>query len=797
MAYQTSQGLASLGRNGDSVLVHMNPTEVAGLQNLAMSQGGSLTINPHTGLPEAFSLSGVFSSLLPMFAGAMFPGAGFAMQPLLAGALTGGVLAKVQGKDPLMGGLMGGLGGIGGSNLAQGLGGAASGVAAGGSTPYSLAGGYVDPSTIGAMVGPQAPGTALANTGLQSSQSMMMNPVVRNAVQATQQAGGILPNTGSFMDKELTALSNAGRGAGNLITGKPGAFEGFKNAFIDPKTGTGALTNFQAATKIGMPVGGALLGGLEPSDIYGKPINMDEAKRKQKYDPNATLNLSGDTGLRLYATGGTIQSGGIRDLYGTPDNQPTISPGLSGFGLGRLNNLAGEQAMTQAQTLGYADGGEVEGNNTGMNLDQLPSLNLNTGTNSSSGLSSMSGDALYSFNDKAAFSPVGRMLLSKMPQSDRAKFINSGMGVFFGMQERPKQEYYTSSGELTSRYAMGGPVSFADGGDSNKEDALGLPSLSPDMSMDPNAGAGNLAMIQSAMQPTQGMQGNAPMTQGQMPDQSNDSLIAKVTANLRADPNYQPTNPIEASIVKQIKGTDPMQQGQPSLQGLGSLGPSQPMAPSFNPSVAMGPTYFAGMNAPRGYAEGGDVSNYGQDQASLNLDALPSLNVNTGMQSYGSSSEDYINPIQLANAPMGREIMKGQYVLSRLGSGKNPLKMTGSDASSTMNMLVKSPALREMAGIGSLTSSGFSPFGFAKGGYLDGAGDGMSDSIPATIEGKQPARLADGEFVIPADVVSHIGNGSSKAGSKRLYAMLDKVRHARTGNKKQGKEIKAEKYLPA
>jgi hypothetical protein len=86
---------------------------------------------------------------------------------------------------------------------------------------------------------------------------------------------------------------------------------------------------------------------------------------------------------------------------------------------------------------------------------------------------------------------------------------------------------------------------------------------------------------------------------------------------------------------------------------------------------------------------------------------------------------------------------------------------------------------------------------YAQGGYLNGQGDGMSDSIPATIEGKQPARLADGEFVIPADVVSHIGNGSSKAGSKRLYAMLDKVRHARTGNKKQGKEIKAEKYLPA
>jgi hypothetical protein len=85
----------------------------------------------------------------------------------------------------------------------------------------------------------------------------------------------------------------------------------------------------------------------------------------------------------------------------------------------------------------------------------------------------------------------------------------------------------------------------------------------------------------------------------------------------------------------------------------------------------------------------------------------------------------------------------------------------------------------------------------AKGGYLDGAGDGMSDSIPATIEGKQPARLADGEFVIPADVVSHLGNGSSKAGSKRLYAMLDKIRHARTGTKKQGKQINPSKYMPA
>ena len=79
---------------------------------------------------------------------------------------------------------------------------------------------------------------------------------------------------------------------------------------------------------------------------------------------------------------------------------------------------------------------------------------------------------------------------------------------------------------------------------------------------------------------------------------------------------------------------------------------------------------------------------------------------------------------------------------------------------------------------------------------LKGPGDGMSDNIPATIAQKQPARLADGEFVVPADVVSHLGNGSTDAGAKRLYSMMDNVRKARTGNKKQGKQIKANKYLP-
>jgi len=95
---------------------------------------------------------------------------------------------------------------------------------------------------------------------------------------------------------------------------------------------------------------------------------------------------------------------------------------------------------------------------------------------------------------------------------------------------------------------------------------------------------------------------------------------------------------------------------------------------------------------------------------------------------------------------------------------------------------------------GGITSLG----SYSDGGrLLRGPGDGMSDDIPAKIGRKQEARLADGEFVVPADVVSHLGNGSTDAGAKTLYAMMNKVRKARTGTKKQGRQIESSSYLPA
>jgi len=129
-------------------------------------------------------------------------------------------------------------------------------------------------------------------------------------------------------------------------------------------------------------------------------------------------------------------------------------------------------------------------------------------------------------------------------------------------------------------------------------------------------------------------------------------------------------------------------------------------------------------------------------------------------------------------------------------------RMVASSGLSTAQ-LAKDFGLKE-ADLNYLRGQGYLPTGYAEGGeiamakgrYLQGGTDGMADELPARIGKDQPAALSHGEFVIPADVVSHMGNGNSDAGAKKLYQMMDKIRMARTGNKKQGKKINPDKFMP-
>jgi len=153
--HQLAKGLASLGRHGDSMLMHVSPSEVAGLQAVGEMTGHKLHTNPHTGLPEAFDFGDFFTSLLPTGIGMLLGGpAGAAMglkqgtlmataAPVLGGMAAGAAVAGAKGDDMLTGTLMGGLGGFGGGNLAKTFG-------AMGANKAAIAGGAIPENAIAA-----------------------------------------------------------------------------------------------------------------------------------------------------------------------------------------------------------------------------------------------------------------------------------------------------------------------------------------------------------------------------------------------------------------------------------------------------------------------------------------------------------------------------------------------------------------------------------------------------------------------------------------------------------------------
>jgi len=202
-----------------------------------------------------------------------------------------------------------------------------------------------------------------------------------------------------------------------------------------------------------------------------------------------------------------------------------------------------------------------------------------------------------------------------------------------------------------------------------------------------------------------------------------------------------------------------------------------------------------------GYAEGGDV----MMAAGGTYEDEPMNDVG-GMAAGGIAA--YANEGQVRHLPRSPSIPDvGIYRDTDVDTARKDAlaaamirnKKLASGSNMPKNFLAKQPKT-SVKGLGDVeeAAAGGSIGGYSDGGrMLKGPGDGMSDSIPATIGKRQPARLADGEFVVPADVVSHLGNGSTDAGAKRLYSMMDKVRKARTGKKKQAPAVKADRYMPA
>lgn len=243
-------------------------------------------------------------------------------------------------------------------------------------------------------------------------------------------------------------------------------------------------------------------------------------------------------------------------------------------------------------------------------------------------------------------------------------------------------------------------------------------------------------------------------------------------ANMGATSAAAPTPPAGSSGIGSLTGKEAFKYGSASLGSMADTGPK----PMPEPEKYTGPlsryrmaddyrAYEIQQPNPyyrtqyESYAGGGTVEQMSNANA---------IGQNTGYPQADITGHTYATPWQ---TPVSNNVVTGA-----ADTGVN--RMTGEQTFAG-------------GGIASLGS-------YSDGGQmLKGPGDGMSDSIPATINGKQPARLANDEFVVPADVVSHIGNGSSDAGAKQLYKMMDRVRQQRTGKKKQAPQVNPSKVLPA
>jgi hypothetical protein len=345
--HQLAKGLASLGRHGDSMLMHVSPAEVEGLKAVGAMTGHKLHTNPHTGLPEAFDFGDFFTSLIPTGIGMLLGGpagakigstlgkTAAAAAPVIGGMAAGAAVAGAKGDDILMGTLTGGLGGYGGGNL--------------GKTFMDMGGSKI--ATAGGVI----PENAIAATPIDATQ-------LSQQIGGANMTGAVAPGS-AVATAPMTftqGLGQMGQGMKTLASDPFGAgYDAFKQAG-------------GSAFDIAAPIGMAGLAGAQDY-LYPAPDMGDEEKRKaeeNKYrDPRTgLLNLAqASPGLKLMATGGTvginqstISSGGIQDLYGTND-QTTGTQNLSkdGYGIGRLNELAAQGSRAKAADTFYAMGGPI------------------------------------------------------------------------------------------------------------------------------------------------------------------------------------------------------------------------------------------------------------------------------------------------------------------------------------------------------------------------------------------------------------------------------------------------------
>jgi hypothetical protein len=304
--------MAGYGRNGDSMLMHVTPDEVHGLQRLAMAQGGSLTINPHTGLPEANIFSQAWKAVkpfAPMLAGLALGPAGFAlMSPAMAGLTVGGIGALATGS--LQKGLMAGLGAYGGASLGEGL------------------------MNIGSDAASQAATKSAYDAALATEGSASPQMAAEYAAQQGRAAAANMSSFDKLSGGVSSAMSNPGAALNTLGGGSTMAGAGKLAAL-----GLPIMAGIQANQTTKMPT----LGSVSPQSMI-RPIILN---RKQNPTP-----YTGQGEARYF-----------NDTYDVPEPYKAATGGVVAFNQGGLGTLGG-----------YSDGGRLlRGPGDGVS-DNIPAM---------------------------------------------------------------------------------------------------------------------------------------------------------------------------------------------------------------------------------------------------------------------------------------------------------------------------------------------------------------------------------------------------------------------------------------
>ena len=908
--HQLAHHLQSAGRGDDKVLVHMTPKEVGGLQALAMAHGGSLTINPHTGLPEA----GFLKSILPMVAG-------LALAPMTAGtslaflgatpfatALTvGGITGLATGS--LKDGLMAGLGAYGGASLGAGLAGAGATTtnaanAANATKAANIANATnatnatnlaaVGPSTStvansGALSGAQTaslsqpltvsnassytgglPSTvnvpSATQVGLNTVQPAVQQSLLQggtgNAIEAasaaqtaaTQQAAAkaaaeraAAAPTWENMGKGFRDVTSSGEKAWNFVKDNPMPFIGL---------GVSALSGMNKNKGVNAP---------EPSASYIRPYDYSVTQDPNAYVPNASTaersyfteprftarpieriaKEGGLMALSKYGIGGEVEQMSARNsvsgntmypqsqlqtaMYSNPMVQRPVQNDVITAGLDTPTQpYSGEMRMASGGVANPTGGGAVGNGAFGMGLiAQLLRQGAFGSTAPTAPTSYTAPAALepYMPSGQTASAPDTSMVPNiSIPQTQAAgRQSGLGLGDFYAnMNQQLAQQGgyggYAAGG--VARYGFGGLSKGSKSAESTSEKKY---------SYDPETMkfTETTTTTPAAQANRFGMHGLnfAGLAGGLGPYAVPLALAGNFSGGQQSTPQPTVTTETSGGIAKPF-----IPEGQTAGAPDTSMVPNIQLQPLRTPEQQLGlEGFYSNMNQhlaeQGGYAAGG-VARYNVG-GSLTPWATGS-SYNPGVPI--ASGQLYLgNPPPMASAPAKTAPSEPAkpYVAPAALDPYIPKGQTAGNPDMSMVPNIQLQPLRtpeQQLGLENFYASmnrqlaqqggygGYAAGGMADGGVshlgdysdggrlLKGPGDGVSDSIPASIGNRQPARLADGEFVVPARIVSELGNGSTEAGARKLYQMMERVQNARrktVGKNQVAKNNKAEKLMPA